>query len=122
MLTDAPLRNSNRAGFIESEGIRTLDLPQDGCLLAIAKSIESAMNGGQSAAVRRACAEFLAASSRFYNVPNCAASACSQPDHCECAKTRPPLTECPCQIVRWCAQFAVQSYRSRRSGGMPWLK
>jgi hypothetical protein len=39
MLTDAPPQNSNRAGFIESEGIGTLDLPQDGCLLAIAKSM-----------------------------------------------------------------------------------
>ena len=66
MLTDAPPRNSNRAGFIESEGIGTLDLPQDGCLLAIAKSLESAMKEGENADIRNACAEFLAAISEFY--------------------------------------------------------
>src|SRR2546425_11657227 len=71
MLTDAPPRNSNRAGFIESEGIGTLDLPQDGCLLAIAKSIESAMKEGENADIRNACAEFLAATSEFYRTPNC---------------------------------------------------
>src|SRR5437870_5804356 len=42
MLTDAPPRKANRAGFLESERIKTLDLPQDGRLLAIAQSIESA--------------------------------------------------------------------------------
>jgi len=29
MLTDAPPRKANRAGFLESARIRTLDLPQD---------------------------------------------------------------------------------------------
>jgi hypothetical protein len=47
MLTDAPPRKANRAGFIESDQTRTLDLPQDGSLLTITKSIESAMEGGK---------------------------------------------------------------------------
>jgi hypothetical protein len=71
MLTDAPPRKANRAGFLESDRIKTLDLPQDGHLLTVAKSIESAMKDGTSMDVRRTCAEFLAASSRFYNVPDC---------------------------------------------------
>ncbi len=58
MLTDAPPRK-NRAGFLESDRIRTLDLPQNGCLLAIGRSIESAMKAATSPDVRRACAEFL---------------------------------------------------------------
>jgi len=37
MLTDATPRKANRAAFLESDRIRTLDLPQDGCLLPIAK-------------------------------------------------------------------------------------
>ena len=41
MLTDVTPRKANRARFLESERIRTLDLPRDGCLLAIAKSLES---------------------------------------------------------------------------------
>lgn len=71
MLTDAPPRKANRAGFLESDRIRTLDLPQDGCLLAIAQSIESAMKAGTTADVRRPCAEFLRAASEFYEVPDC---------------------------------------------------
>jgi hypothetical protein len=43
MLTDAPPRRANRARFLESDRIRALDLPQNGRLPAIAKSIESAM-------------------------------------------------------------------------------
>ena len=71
MLTDVTPRKANRARFLESERIRALDLPQDGCLLAIAKSIESAMKEGENADVRNACAEFLAATSEFYRTPNC---------------------------------------------------
>ena len=71
MLTDATPRKANRAGFLESDRIRTLDLPQDGCLPPIAKCIESAMKNGTSADVRRACAEFLNAASEFYKVPTC---------------------------------------------------
>ena len=71
MLTDAPPRKANRSGFLESDRIRTLDLPQDGRLPAIAKSIESAMKSDKSADVRRACEEFLVIASEFYEVPAC---------------------------------------------------
>ena len=71
MLTDAPPRNSNRAGFLESEQIRTLDLPQDGRLLRIAKFIEGATKAENGTDVRRACAEFLEATSQFYRVSDC---------------------------------------------------
>jgi len=71
MLTDSPPRKANRAGFLESDRIRTLDLPQNGYLLAITKSIESAMKDETSVAVRRACMEFLAATSDFYRTPIC---------------------------------------------------
>jgi hypothetical protein len=71
MLTDAPPRKANRAGFLESDRIKALDLPQHRRLPAIAKSIESAMKSGKSADVRRACAEFLVIASEFYEVPAC---------------------------------------------------
>ena len=70
MLTDAPPRK-NRAGFLESEQIRTLDLPQDGRLLRIAKFIEGATKAENGTDVRRACAEFLEATSQFYKVSDC---------------------------------------------------
>ncbi len=71
MLTDSPPRKANRAWFLESDRIRTLDLPQGGGLLAIAQSVESTMKAGTTADVRRACAEFLAATSEFYRTSNC---------------------------------------------------
>ena len=71
MLTDSPPRKKNRAGFLESDRIKTLDLPQDGRLLAIAQSIESAMRAGATADVRRTCTEFLGAASEFYKVSEC---------------------------------------------------
>jgi hypothetical protein len=71
MLTDAAPRNANHAGFLESDRIRTLDLPQNGCLLAIGRSIEAAMKAATSPDVRRACAEFLGAASELYQVPDC---------------------------------------------------
>ena len=55
----------------KATGIRTLDLPQDERLLAIAKSLESAMKAGTTVDVRRACADFLNAASGFYKVPAC---------------------------------------------------
>ena len=67
MLTDSPPRKAG-AGFLESDRIRILDLPQDGGLLKCAKSIESAMKVGTSVDARRACAEFLALASGFYRV------------------------------------------------------
>jgi hypothetical protein len=70
MLTDAPPRNeAHLTRFLESDGIKPLDLPQNGRLLTIAKSVESGMRTGKTADVRRACAEFLAATSDFYGVP-----------------------------------------------------
>jgi hypothetical protein len=71
MLTDAPPRKANRAGFSESDRIRTLDLPQDGRLLTISKSIEVAMKSGTSADVLRPCAELLEATSQFYKISDC---------------------------------------------------
>jgi len=71
MLTDAPPRPANRVSFLESDRMRTLDLPQDGRLTAIAKSIEAAMKAGTSADVRCACADFLRAASEFYGIPDC---------------------------------------------------
>jgi len=71
MLTDSPPRRGNRAGFLGSDRIRTLDLPRNGHLLTIAESVESAMKAGKTADVRPACAEFLAATSDFYGVPTC---------------------------------------------------
>jgi hypothetical protein len=71
MLTDAPSRKANRAGFLESDQTRTLDLPQDGSLLTVTKSIESAIRRGGSTDVRRTCEEFLVIASDFYEVPAC---------------------------------------------------
>jgi len=72
MVTDNPPRKANpREGFLGSDRIKNLELPQDGSLLAIARSIESAMKGGITADVRRACAEFLGDASKFYEVPAC---------------------------------------------------
>ncbi len=89
MLTDVTPRKANRARFLESERIRALDLPQDGCLLAIAKSIESAMKEGENADVRNACAEFLAthqSSTEHQTVM----SECLQPVRYEFVKTGRP--------------------------------
>ena len=71
MFTDAPPRKANRAGFLESDRMGTLALPQDDRLTSIAKSMESAMKDAASADVRRLCAQFLSAASEFYQVPNC---------------------------------------------------
>jgi len=71
MLTDAAPRKANRAGFLESDRMRTLDLPQDGRLRAIAESIEQTMKATIASDIRRACAEFLEATSQFYRVSDC---------------------------------------------------
>src|ERR1017187_9906207 len=52
MLTDAPPRKSHLDGFQESDRLTRLDLPDDECLPAIAKSIELAMKAEQTARVR----------------------------------------------------------------------
>ena len=46
-------------GFLKSDRIRALDLPQDGRLLPLARSTELAVADGTTAAVRRACADFV---------------------------------------------------------------
>jgi hypothetical protein len=71
MLTDAPPHNANRARFLESDRIKTLNLPQDGRWSSITESIESALKAGQNADIRRACVAFLQAASDFYDVPHC---------------------------------------------------
>jgi hypothetical protein len=71
MMTDAPPRNGNLAGFLESDRIKTIELPDDGRLGAIANAIESAMKTGKTANFRRPCAEFLEECSEFYGVPEC---------------------------------------------------
>jgi len=79
MVTDNPPRTTNRAGFLESDRIRTLDLPQNGSLLAIARSIESAMKAGQLpmfAAPAPNLRRSVQTSTKFRR----AASACLQPD------------------------------------------
>ena len=71
MLTDSPPRKTNRTGFLKSDRIKSLDLPQDGCLFAIAKSIESTLRTAKPIDLHRACAQFLDSASTFYNVPDC---------------------------------------------------
>jgi hypothetical protein len=71
MLTDAPPRKANRAQFLDSDRLKTLDLPKDGRLPSITKRIEEAMKTDKGADVRRACAEFLDEASKFYEGPAC---------------------------------------------------
>lgn len=72
MFTESSPRNKDRLGFLESDRIKTLDLPQDARLLPeIAKNIAAAMQTGKTTEVRVACAEFLSHASRFYQVPKC---------------------------------------------------
>lgn len=71
MLNDTPPRNETRSGFLESDRIKTLDLPEHGRLPLIAKSIEVAMRTGKAASVRVPCSEFLVEAARFYKVPMC---------------------------------------------------
>jgi hypothetical protein len=70
MLTDAPPRR-NRPEFVQSDRITTLDLPLNGRLSEVATRLESAMKAGATRDVRSVCADFLAAASHFYRVPNC---------------------------------------------------
>lgn len=71
MLTDAPPRKANRAGFLESDRIKALDLPPEGHLREIAVRLESAMKSDEIRDVRSACTEFLTTASNFYEVPMC---------------------------------------------------
>jgi hypothetical protein len=71
MLTDAPHRKTNRAQFLESDRIKTLNLPPKGDLQEIAQRLESAMKSDNIRDVRSTCTEFLASASNFYEVPKC---------------------------------------------------
>jgi hypothetical protein len=71
MLTDTLPGKDDRAGFLESDQIKTLVLPEDGQLPTIALSIEAAMKTGKTSDVRVACAEFLEEVTEFYRVPAC---------------------------------------------------
>ena len=71
MLTDAPPRNRNRAGFAESDCLKTLDLPLNADLREISQRLESAMRADMIRDVRSACTAFLASASNFYAVPTC---------------------------------------------------
>jgi hypothetical protein len=73
MLTDAPPRR-NRAGFLESDQIKMLDLPRDGVMTEIAQRLESAMKADKIRDVRCACADFLATASDFYEVRRAASA------------------------------------------------
>jgi hypothetical protein len=74
MLTDAPPRARNRALFLDSDRIRTLELPPDARLPKIAAALDAAMKAEATGDVRRACTEFLATACPFYRVPACEAS------------------------------------------------
>lgn len=70
MLTDRPPRNTALlAAFLESDELKTLEVPQADHLRTLAGSIDAAMQGGTSTIVRRGCAEFLNVASDFYRVP-----------------------------------------------------
>jgi hypothetical protein len=71
MLTDSPPRKVNRAEFLESDRIKTLDLPVSSALPEIAQRLESAMKADKIRDVRSACTELLATASNFYGVPTC---------------------------------------------------
>ena len=71
MLTDVPSRNRNRAEYLTSDRLSTLDLPHNSALPDIAKRLESAMKSDRIRDVRTACAEFLTSASDFYRVPDC---------------------------------------------------
>jgi hypothetical protein len=72
MFVDIPPRSKDRLDFLESDRIKTLDLPQDARLLPeIAYKIEAAVQTGKTTEVRVACAEFLSQASVFYQVPAC---------------------------------------------------
>lgn len=70
MLTDS-LPRKNRAGFLESDRLKNLDLPPNGDLSEIAKRLESAMKSDNIRNVRSACADFLTTASAFSKVQNC---------------------------------------------------
>ena len=71
MLTDTPPRKTNRAGFLKSDRIKTLDLSWNTNMPEIAQRLESAMRSDKIRDVRSACTELMATASDFYDVPTC---------------------------------------------------
>lgn len=70
MQTDAPpRRKALREQFDRSDRLGRLPLPRDRRLRRLAAAIETALQTGKCAPVRKACARFLAAAARFYRVP-----------------------------------------------------
>jgi hypothetical protein len=71
MFTDSPRGKKNLAAFRESDQTKTLDLPQDGKLITITRSIEIAMKAG---AVPDVChsARCFCAPCQIYKVPDAA--------------------------------------------------
>jgi hypothetical protein len=69
VLTDPPPGTATRAKFLESDRLTTLDLPENGNLVEIARSIESAMVEGNAARVRKSCLDLLTGMASFYAVP-----------------------------------------------------
>ncbi|MBI3940816.1 MAG: hypothetical protein HY315_08275 [Acidobacteria bacterium] len=69
MLTDRPPRNAALlAQFLESDRLAVIELPQQDRLSRLAQSIDLAMKDGTKAVVQQACAEFVEATSEFYQV------------------------------------------------------
>jgi len=68
MITDpVPKRGSKRKEYERSDAMKSLAIPGDDRLRALA--IESALSSESSAAVRASCRVFLAEAARFYEVP-----------------------------------------------------
>lgn len=70
MLTDSVPRK-NRAEYLKSDQIKSLDLTSDQNLQTITTNIEAAMKMGRMPELRRYCEDFLARASQFYKVPAC---------------------------------------------------
>src|SRR5215472_14075327 len=68
MFTDVPPRN--RAEFLESDRIETLDLPLNANLQEISQRLESAMKAEMIRDVRSACTTFLASACKFLCSPD----------------------------------------------------
>jgi len=70
MITDpVPRSGVRRAEYGRSDARRTVTLPSDDRLHALALEVESALSSGSTAAVRMACAAFLTEAAQFYRVP-----------------------------------------------------
>jgi hypothetical protein len=71
MLTEAPPRRKNLKLFVDGDRLKSVPLPPDERLRAIARRMEIAMKNGAAGDVRTSCDDFLATASDFYGVPHC---------------------------------------------------